>query len=211
MQVDTLVGRAEFSGVDSRCQSVQSVGTLAQIPTFWAEGVDCKLASGYNSNMDRKQDIPQHRAGRWLTGQERQFAEAEVKCRARIMAGLEYEPPQEPYPVPRAEPKHDSQPEHKKRMAAEARRKLKYGLTPYQFSTLLGMQQGLCAICHVQMTHGTQGRDTACVDHDHSDGKVRGILCSNCNTGLGLFRDDPERLLNAVQYLLTSPFLETTY
>jgi len=39
------------------------------------------------------------------------------------------------------------------------------------------------------------------VDHDHETGKFRGTLCHGCNTGLGLFGEDPEVLMRAAQYL----------
>ena len=39
------------------------------------------------------------------------------------------------------------------------------------------------------------------VDHDHKTGKVRGILCNNCNTGLGMLQDNPKLLLRAISYL----------
>lgn len=55
-------------------------------------------------------------------------------------------------------------------------------------------QENACAICK-----GTTS--TLCIDHDHSSGVVRGLLCSNCNTGIGLFKDDPTRLSNAIAYL----------
>lgn len=42
-------------------------------------------------------------------------------------------------------------------------------------------------------------------DHDHSNGKLRGVLCQNCNTGIDRFRDDPECLRRAAEYLSRKP------
>ncbi|MEV4708088.1 endonuclease VII domain-containing protein [Actinoplanes sp. NPDC049316] len=52
---------------------------------------------------------------------------------------------------------------------------------------------GVCAICG--------GDDPQHLDHDHRTGEVRGILCFNCNGGLGQFRDDPVLLADAIAYL----------
>lgn len=59
---------------------------------------------------------------------------------------------------------------------------------------LLATQGGVCALC---------GGDSArwCMDHDHDNGMVRGVLCYSCNVGLGQFGDDPDRLMAAVDYL----------
>lgn len=57
------------------------------------------------------------------------------------------------------------------------------------------LQNGLCAICYSQLD------SKAHLDHDHSTNKIRGILCANCNTGLGMFRDRISILLNAIEYL----------
>ena len=64
-------------------------------------------------------------------------------------------------------------------------------------------QQGLCQICQKQETHEYRNERPGylAVDHDHKTGRVRGLLCFSCNTALGKFDDDPERLMRAAQYL----------
>lgn len=72
-----------------------------------------------------------------------------------------------------------------------------YGLTPDQVDE---MAQGGCKICGTVEWAGRHNRPH--VDHDHKTGAVRGILCWECNTGLGKFRDDPATLERAIAYLL---------
>ncbi len=80
--------------------------------------------------------------------------------------------------------------------------KRNYGITINDYEELLKQQDSKCAIC------GTidpgKSRDYFCVDHDHSKKKdsVRGLLCDNCNRVLGVFDDNPERLVAAAGYLL---------
>lgn len=83
----------------------------------------------------------------------------------------------------------------------------KYGLTFDQFSQMLRDQQGLCGVCRKPL--GTITKRIA-IDHDHACcastirtcGKcVRGLLCIPCNTGLGMFYDNPETLRGAIAYL----------
>ena len=71
--------------------------------------------------------------------------------------------------------------------------KRRYGLSPEQFDALLAQQGFLCPIC--------LKRAAVHVDHDHSTGRVRGILCEMCNGGLGQFRDNPETIESAIAYL----------
>lgn len=78
--------------------------------------------------------------------------------------------------------------------SASRARENRYGLSEEEYADLLSEQSHACAICSERM-------DPACVDHDHETGEVRGLLCSPCNTGLGLFRDDPELLRAAIAYL----------
>ena len=70
-----------------------------------------------------------------------------------------------------------------------------YGLTKDAFFAMLRGQADACAICRV--TNGDW-----VVDHDHARGHVRGILCRQCNIGLGAFKDDPTVAVNAAKYLM---------
>ncbi|GHJ04172.1 endonuclease VII domain-containing protein [Streptomyces olivaceus] len=69
----------------------------------------------------------------------------------------------------------------------------KYGLTEAQRDEMVASQAGLCAIC--------LKAPAVQVDHCHETGRVRGVLCFNCNSGLGLLRDDPEAMYRAADYL----------
>lgn len=76
----------------------------------------------------------------------------------------------------------------------------RYGLTLAAFQLLWEQQQGCCAICRVSF-EDEQYR----IDHDHTTGAVRGILCVPCNTGIGLLQDSTTILSQAVQYLTHPP------
>lgn len=73
----------------------------------------------------------------------------------------------------------------------------KYGISLETYNLMLAGQGNRCAICRTLLPggHGTH------TDHDHSTGKVRGLLCAGCNIGLGGFKDSQEALSLAIQYL----------
>lgn len=75
----------------------------------------------------------------------------------------------------------------------------KYGLTQASFAQLLEEQGGCCACCGATQANKKWSR--LCIDHDHVTGKVRGLLCGNCNAGIGLFSNDPDALERAADYL----------
>ncbi len=77
---------------------------------------------------------------------------------------------------------------------SQHQRKHRYGLTDSDYVALLLAHDNKCAVCG-------QEPKRPHVDHDHVTGKVRGILCSRCNQGLGMFDDDPQRLIAAIDYL----------
>lgn len=75
----------------------------------------------------------------------------------------------------------------------------KYQLSIGQFNSLIEQQNGKCDICGCSM--GQTRYTQPCVDHNHSTGKVRGILCHGCNTALGFLKESPIRLAAALAYL----------
>jgi len=75
---------------------------------------------------------------------------------------------------------------------------LKYGITFDDFKAMLKNQNYQCAICGI---HQAQLVYRMAVDHDHSTGKVRGLLCRPCNHALGLLKDDPRNAARASEYL----------
>lgn len=84
--------------------------------------------------------------------------------------------------------------------------KRKYGITPEEYDELLSAQDGVCQIC------GRPPRDDISlhVDHEHSSGRIRGLLCFRCNNALGDFDDDHDRLGAALTYLGPVPKDEAT-
>lgn len=76
----------------------------------------------------------------------------------------------------------------------------KYKLTLEEYDALLKEQDGKCAICGLKSEdNGRYG--VLYVDHNHQTGKIRGLLCENCNLGLGIFKDNIDTLNNAIKYL----------
>lgn len=71
-----------------------------------------------------------------------------------------------------------------------------YGLTPEAYDKMLASQNGRCAICK-----DLPGKKALAVDHDHASGKIRALLCTRCNTGLGGFKDDIYLLRQAMIYV----------
>lgn len=78
--------------------------------------------------------------------------------------------------------------------------KLKYGLTPEKYQEILDKQNGVCAICKTKPNFDKWKKRFA-IDHCHSTGNVRGLLCDACNRGIGMLKDDPNILISAAEYL----------
>ena len=78
-----------------------------------------------------------------------------------------------------------------------------YGIDQAEFNRMKSEQNGLCFLCGSDgFVIGKLGHsEKLAVDHCHNSGVVRKLLCHNCNRGLGLFKDDPELLQKAAEYL----------
>lgn len=78
----------------------------------------------------------------------------------------------------------------------------KFSITLEQYNQMWEAQNGLCAICGEGESVGRNGvRNQLAVDHNHETGMVRSLLCSNCNQGLGRFKDELRLVRLAVAYL----------
>lgn len=84
----------------------------------------------------------------------------------------------------------------------KAARIWKYGISPDDYLAMWHQQGGKCAVCREPEVSKRKGAVlNLAVDHCHKTGRVRGLLCSSCNGGMGLFKDSPERLMAAIRYL----------
>lgn len=77
----------------------------------------------------------------------------------------------------------------------------RYGITEAEYSARLVAQNNCCILCGTEFNHEAWGADSPVVDHCHTNGNIRGILCNECNRGLGYFHDNKDALMNAVKYL----------
>ncbi len=104
---------------------------------------------------------------------------------------------------------HERHPERTRQSHRKANLLNKYGLTVESYDAMWEHQAGQCKICSTEMVNiridgeSRNKSNTACVDHCHTTGRVRGLLCTTCNKALGLFKDDAQRLRTAAAYLET--------
>lgn len=77
--------------------------------------------------------------------------------------------------------------------------KKNYGMSPEEYYELLENQEGKCKICRIHIDDTE--KHVLYIDHCHTAGKVRGLLCQQCNSGLGMFKDRTDLLVKAIRYL----------
>ena len=89
-------------------------------------------------------------------------------------------------------------------VGADRHLRSKYGITLKQYELMLDAQNGVCAICHEYNVDRPGSHTRMPVDHNHTTGAVRGILCNRCNLVLGKMGDNIELFQNAINYLSTN-------
>lgn len=92
--------------------------------------------------------------------------------------------------------KYSSDPAHRARLR-RGHYLYRYGVTFDEIVALRELQKGRCAVCDAKLKGGLKEH----VDHCHRTGLIRGILCSECNTGIGKLKDNPALLRRAAEYL----------
>jgi hypothetical protein len=137
----------------------------------------CNLSKPLSSFYVRKLDKP----GKWKTGDIYSYCKECVKLRNKKW--------------------HADNPEKAKAKDHRAGCK-RFGLTTVQYNDMLQVQQHLCKLCGKPETATRNGKvKFLAIDHNHSTGEVRGLLCGDCNMGLGKFRDNTLVLLKAARYI----------
>jgi len=77
----------------------------------------------------------------------------------------------------------------------------RYGITQQDYEVMIAEQNNQCAICNATEPGGRHNSGYFVVDHCHTTGKVRKLLCHNCNTALGLVGDNTQILQSMIEYL----------
>lgn len=124
------------------------------------------------------------------------------KCKACALEMAREAYKRNPDAVKRAAKKWaESNPVRRKEIAYNSKLKAKYGIEFSDYQAMLERQDGRCAICEGEGGIGNSDVAPLFVDHCHATGKIRGLLCMKCNSGLGYFEDKADRMKNAIAYL----------
>ena len=98
---------------------------------------------------------------------------------------------------------NDTHKEQMSKQKAEKRLSTRYGITIEDYRVMQENQNGKCSICNKEQTRLNRNNKPIrlAVDHDHKTGRIRGLLCYKCNSGIGYFNDNIELLSKPINYL----------
>lgn len=144
------------------------------------------------------------RCGRYIENNSKEYQRIGYICKREKISRQEYFSNEEKYNVSRRRTKHLEYEYNTPDYYKTIRLKRLYGLTLDECNKILIDQGNKCAICGKIGTliyNGNDKSDLLYIDHDHETGKIRGILCCNCNFGLGVFKDNIDLLNSAIDYI----------
>lgn len=90
---------------------------------------------------------------------------------------------------------------HRSENGYGSRIKYVYGITMADYENMKTKQENKCYICSTTFSETHKGGNTACIDHNHTTGKVRKLLCRNCNTAIGHAKEDINILKAMINYI----------
>lgn len=96
---------------------------------------------------------------------------------------------------------HEAQRQYRKTNGYGASIKYRYGITLEEYKQKLLEQNNQCKICSIIFESTLDRKSTPVIDHDHTTGKMRGIICHPCNVCLGLAKDNTDTLQKMIRYL----------
>lgn len=79
--------------------------------------------------------------------------------------------------------------------------KSKYGISFIEYKNLLSISGYCCEICGTKEPENAKNKDKLCIDHCHNSNEIRGVLCRNCNSALGMFKENIEVIKQSLKYL----------
>jgi hypothetical protein len=94
-----------------------------------------------------------------------------------------------------------------KKYQKEYHMRKKYNLSLEDYNKMLAEQEHKCKLCGIDEVYS--GKKGLVVDHNHKTGQIRSLLCGNCNTALGSFKENEKIILNAVDYLRSYSLIST--
>lgn len=126
------------------------------------------------------------------------YAKPDVKAREKVKRQAYYEANKERF-IEKSKAWREENPGRKRFADWAGHLRRKYGITPEQYDAMLDAQGGKCAICGRLEQDSPRGR--LVVDHMHCSGKVRSLLCGQCNSGIGLLGENTDVLRRAIEYI----------
>jgi hypothetical protein len=174
---------------------------LAQCKKYREANKDAIVARQREWNDENRERVRGYKQA-WAErnpGSKREYAaRPEVKVRQQERGRAHYEANKDKVKA-QAKAWREANPERKRGADWAGHLRRSYGITLEQYDQMLRDQDGKCAICQRPEAESAGGK--LAVDHMHCSGRVRSLLCRQCNSAIGMLREDPDIIYAAAQYV----------